>query len=375
MSDPATAEVSGIMPPLYTMWVAGVFGLFGVESRLAIFVLEGANALALAVACGLVFKIAEALSGRRAAWMAGLIAALNPALIGHTNYVWDTSFFALAVTLSVWISVLLRNTPFRSLSFFGFGIWLGIVALLNPALTLVYPLLILFPLWQYASHACKIILRGVVLSVLGWMIAITPWTIRNYVRFDKLQYIRSGFMLEVWLGVTPEAETAGSEVYRNHFPLNNPEVARHVAEIGEKQYLEESGDNARQAIAEDPARFARLCLKRTIDYWMGSVFTHAGPQNKVIPATRQRQLIMLVFTAEVVLVLLGILIGRLRCPEGLWLLSIVVGFSLVYSITHVQVRFRVPTEPLIAVLVGLTLTSRISACWRSPDLKQPPDHA
>lgn len=357
MTDSALAEASGLLPPLYTIWTASLYAVLGVESMAATLILELANAAALALACGLVFKIGHALSGRRAAWIAGLLAAMNPALIGHTNYVWDTSFFTLAVTLSVWLSLRMSLAPFRLLTFFGFGVWLGIVALLNPALTLVYPFLVLFPLWQGPRTSNSRWLGGIGGSLLGWMVALTPWTIRNYVQFDRLQYVRTGLMLEVWLGVTPEADKAGGSVYRNHFPLNNPDVARHVTEVGEQEYLKECGQWARKAIAENPLRFAKLVLMRTADYWFGTALTHASPQHKVMPATRQRQLIMLVFSAEVLLIILAVLLGSLSSPAGKWLLLMIVVFSLVYSITHVQVRFRVPIEPMMAVLVGLALAA------------------
>jgi 4-amino-4-deoxy-L-arabinose transferase-like glycosyltransferase len=364
MTDANRAEVSGLLPPMYTIWVAGVYGLFGIESRAAIIVLELANAIALSLACGLAFKIAHALAGQRAAWIAGLIAALNPALVGHTNYIWDTSFFALAVTLSVWFSICLRNHSFRPVSFFGFGIWLGVVALLNPALTPAYPLLVLFPLWRGSAISLRRLFGGIGASVLGWMIAIAPWTIRNYVQLGTVQYVRSGFMLEVWLGVTPEADHAGGDVYRNHFPLLNQEVARHVSDVGERKYLEECGDLARRAIAENPLRFAKLVLMRTVDHWFGTALTHAGPQQRVIPATRQRQLIMLVFSLEILLIFFAVMSRRLNRPETWWLIFVVVVFSLVYSITHVQVRFRVPIEPLIAVLVGISFAGQSQSTLR-----------
>lgn len=359
MSDGAPAEVSGLMPPLYTLWVAGVYGLFGVESTTSIWTIELANAAALSLACMFVFLIAGALAGSRAAWIASMFATFNPALIGYANYVWDTSFFALAVTLSVWFSIQLRTRSPRIVEYLLFGGWLGFVALLNPALTPAYPLLVLFPLWQGRQKTpAPAVFCGVLFAVLGWMITLTPWTIRNYVQLGKLHYVRSGLMLEVWMGVVPEADHAGGSVYRTHFPLNNPEMARHVAEIGENKYLAECGERARRAIAEDPVRFRKLVGMRTIDYGFGTVLTHATPQHKFVPATLKRKVIMLVFTVETLLILVGLTSGRLRTVAGWWLVSILLVFSLIYCITHVQVRFRVPVEAIAAILMGLVFPSR-----------------
>jgi hypothetical protein len=228
------------------------------------------------------------------------------------------------------------------------------VALLNPALTPVYPLLVLLPLWRRDSYGHRQWILGVGASMMGWMIAIAPWTVRNYIQLGGLHYIRSGFMLEVWLGATPEADEAGGSVFRSHFPLKNPEVARHVSEVGERKYIQERGELARRALADDPIRFGKLVLMRTADFWFGTVLTHASPQQKIIPAMRQRQLVTFVFTVEIIIVVFAFLRGRFTRTE-IWLLTMIVIFSAVYSITHVQVRYRVPIEPVIAVLAGIAV--------------------
>lgn len=357
MVDAESAEVSGLLPPLYACWVAAIYGLLGAESCAANIVLKMFNALAGAFACGLTFKVAESLWSRRAGWLAGLIAALNPALIGFTNYIWDTCFFTLGVVLCVWVCILLRTGPVRNSRFFWLGCLLGVVALVNPALTVTYPLLVLFPLWRRGASA-RTIWKPVLVAISGWLLVVTPWTIRHWVQLGSLSYVRTGLMLEVWLGATPEADAVGGDVYRNHFPLLNPGAARRVTEIGEKAYLKECGEMARRAIAADPARFAKLTFMRTIDHWLGTTLTHANTLQTVVPASRQRQLIMLVLAGEAFIVAAGFASGRLRTPQCWWLLSILVLFSLVYLVTHVQVRFRVPVEPLIAVLVAAALTQK-----------------
>jgi hypothetical protein len=139
-----------------------------------------------------------------------LIAALNPALIGHANYIWDTSFFALAVAISVWISVSLKDKPFQLRSFLSFGVWLGLVALLNPALTLTYPLLILFPLWHRAALSRRELFTGIGVSLLGWMLAIAPW--RTLLFIDPLPYIDKDRDLTVRALAARQLTNAGASV-------------------------------------------------------------------------------------------------------------------------------------------------------------------
>jgi len=356
--DDAKAGRSSLLPPGYVALVAASYGLFGVESWAATVMLQIANGAATTIAAGVMWLIAGSVGGRRAAWGAGVISAVNPTLIGFTSYIWETSLFSVGVAVSVWLSLRLARTPARARSYFVYGLWLGALALLNPALTIAYPLLVLFPLWRTCGANGKRLSIGVMAAVLGWAIAITPWTIRNYSQLGELTYVRSGFMLELWLGVCPEADANGAAVYDKQFPLNNAEVQRKVAEIGEGAFIKECGRKAKEAIARDPMRFAKLVLMRVVDYWTGAALTHAEPGGGVLPRSRGRLFVMVFFSMEV-LVLIVVLFYPVNSP-GItrWLIGIIVLFSIVYCITHVQIRFRTPTEPLTAALIGMLVFGR-----------------
>lgn len=346
-------DVSALMPPAYSIWLAGLYGLFGVESTVSIVIMEIANALALSLACGVAYKIGEQLGGRNSAWVAGGIAALNPVLIIYVNYPWDTSFFVLSVAISLWISISLARVPIRLAAYLGFGAWLGIVALLNPALTLAYPLLILFPLCRVRPWLTLNAIKGVAVAIVGWAVVLTPWTLRNHQQLGSWIYVRSGLLHEIWMGVAPEADRDSGTVFQQNFPLNNPEVARHVEEIGEARFIEERAAMAREAIAASPVRYVRLCARRAVDYWFGTVLTHARPGAKIIPQARSRRMIMAVLAIEALLVLYGLIARRQKLP-GFWLVAgIIFIFSVTYCATHVQVRFRTPIEPLMAVAIGV----------------------
>ena len=344
---------SPLLPPVYVGLVAAVYALCGVETLAATLVLHLINAAATSLTVLLVFQVALRLGGSRAAWIAGLIAAINPTLIGYTDLIWDTSLFTLGVAVSVWMSLRISVEPMRRPRWFTLGLWLGLLALLNPALTIAYPFLVLWPLWRTKPSGFRAYLRSVAVTVAGWVIAITPWTIRNYVQFDELMYVRGGFPIELWLGVCPEADAHGAAVYKAQFPLNNDEVQRHVASIGERAFIQECDERARAAIAADGRRFVRLILVRIVDYWTGSAFSHAAPDSGGAPASVLRAGVMYFLIAEAVFVVLALLIIRGPGHDLPWLLAIVICFSVVYCFTHVQVRYRAPTEPVMAILVGV----------------------
>lgn len=349
----ATDTPSALMPPGFAAWVASVYGLCGVESQTATALLQIINALSTAIATLLVYSITRRMAGEVAGWGAAALAGVNPALIGFTTYIWDTNLFALGVTLGVYFAFRLGQSRPGWIGWLGFGAYLGVLALLNPALTVAYPLLVLWPATRVYGWHVRSLVRPAFLALFGWLIAITPWTVRNYIHFHKLIYVRSGLMLELWLGVCPEADMHGAAVYKERFPLLNQEVQDHVVATGEGAYLAECREKALDAIESDPWRFVRLMGLRVVDYWGGTVYTHARPGEGGWPRSWSRAVVAGFLSLEVALVLGGLVTRLKRSADFWWLLAVVLLFSLVYVITHVQIRFRAPVEPIMAILAVL----------------------
>ncbi len=363
--DDAVSAPSAVMPPAYPLLAAAAYAVLGAESFAATLLLQMINALATTAAVAVVFVVARELGGGRAGWVAAIIAALNPAMAGFTPLIWDTSLFTLGVALTVWMVVRLSHGPPDGKRWLAFGLWLGGLALLNPALTVAYPFLVLWSLTRSQNHRPLATIHGVGLTVVGWLVVITPWTIRNFVHFDRLIYIRSGLKMVLWLGVCPEADEDPGAIFEEHYPLSNAEAQRRVVSIGEKAFLDELGRQAIEAIRADPQRFVRLAAARLLDYWTGTVFTHVRSGEGGWPKATWRAALAVVLSAETASLVFLLLVrvvkaGRSVTPDVYWLLAIVVSFSLVYCLTHVQVRYRVPCEPVIAIVLALLACHRVS---------------
>ncbi len=344
---------SALLPPAYAALVAVVYAVLGVKTFAATLALQIINALATSLCVAVVFVVTRRIGGETSAWLAAGLTAVNPTLFGYTHLIWDTSLFTLGVIVTIWLAVGLSARPTGRLSWLGYGLWLGGLALLNPALTVAYPFLVLWPLSK--SHGWRLgpIVRGTGLSIVGWLIVITPWIVRNYHHFGELSYIRNGFMLELWLGVCPEADANGAAVYINQFPLKNDEVQREVASIGERAFIEERGRRAREAISADPWRFVRLVAVRAVDHWAGTVYTHSPPGAGGWPRSTGRAALTLFMLAEVAVLVACMAVCRSMSIDLRWLLATVVSLSIVYCVTHVQIRFRAPGEPIMAILIAL----------------------
>ncbi len=370
--DDVDRTPSSLLPPAYVGIVAAIYGIFGVDSFAATLFLQLLNAVATSLAVVGTFAVGRSLAGRRAGLFAALLTCINPTLIGFTDWIWDTSLFTLCVVVTLCMSLGLGRATHRGSVWVGFGFWLGLVALLNPALTVTYPFLVLWPILRPGTPRARSVLHHVGLVLAGWALAIAPWTVRNYRSVGEFTYIRGGFPLELWLGVCPEADAQGAEVYKKQFPLNNDEVQSRIAAIGERAFVRECGDRAYAAIAADPWRFARLIGTRMVDFWLGSAFSHAPPGGGGIPPSRGRQAVMVFFSVEVVAIL-GLLAYRRRTGRDVpWLIAVIAVFSLVYCVTHMQVRFRAPLEPLLAVILGILAGGGVRTRFSPPPAYNPP---
>lgn len=342
---------SAVLPPAYAGFVAVVYRLLGAETFAATLALQLVNALATSLCVLGAFHVALRISGPACAWVAAALVAVNPAMFGFTHLIWDTSLFALGVVLAVLLGVRLCAGPANGWKWFGYGLWLGGLALLNPALTIGYPFLVLWPLSK--SHGWRIgpLARGVALCILGWMVAVAPWTVRNYHHFDKLMYIRSGLTMQLWLGVCPEADSSGGAAWVSQFPLKNDDIQRQIVAMGEQRFIESRGRMALDAISQDPGRWGRLVVARTVDFWAGTVLTHA-PLGGGWPRSSLRAGVAIFMLGEVILLVVCLGVGGRTNADLRWLLAVIVSFSLVYCLTHVQLRFRAPIEPIVAVLLA-----------------------
>jgi 4-amino-4-deoxy-L-arabinose transferase-like glycosyltransferase len=360
--DDARVYPSSLLPPAYVGVVAGVYGLFGPESRAAHFVLELLNAIAGALVVPLVFSIGRRLSGVTAAFLASGLVAVNPTLLVFTDFVWDTALFTLAVTVCAWVAVRLSESRLTFGHGVGFGVLLGVVAMVNPALTTAYPLLVLWPLHRCGQLRWRRLAAFAGATVCGWLIAIAPWTVRNYVRFGELMYIRGGFPFQLWLGVCPEAEENPKRVWARQSPMSTraPELQARLAELGgEQAFVRDRGEHAWEAIRNQPLRFLRLSGERALDYWFGSVITHSTRSESGVPRGAARLAVMLFLSAETLLLPLALLVRGGPGRDVRWLLAVVALFCLVYCATAIMLRFRSPTEPLIATVIAVSAAELI----------------
>jgi len=146
---------------------------------------------------------------------------------------------------------------------------------------------------------------------------------------------------ELWQGNRKGSD--GFSAHELHPNQNDAEYGRY-ASLGELGYVQEKETIAVAAIEADPGRFAWLTLKRTAVYWTG---VGKPPISWTVSGE--------VFLASVCGFLGIIAMWRRRERDAMVLAIAFLVFPLPYYVTHPDLRYRLPLEPIALVLAAWLL--------------------
>ncbi len=336
---------TALVPPLFP-WVLSLifrwFGVYSVHSAVAVLSL---GSLLSALTCIPVAVLAKRAFGRGSGQLAAWVWACYPfAIFFSASQVWDFALtsFLLACSLALLLNPALLH---RRRSWGAAGLLSGCTLLSNPS---VLPMLLLAGaarlLW--APARARVRLQRLGLFVMGTLLVVAPWIIRNERALGVVSPVRDGFWLEFWAG--NHGDTSQSNPPAAH-PASNPQELALYRRLGEVQYLREKHVLARAYVRSHPAVFALSTVRRAVRFWTGfwsfdPAYLKGEPMD--LPNT--------FFCGSVtLLMLLGLLrLWRERPPLATLFAAILLLFPLPYYVTHASMDYRQPMEPLVAVLAS-----------------------
>jgi hypothetical protein len=258
--------------PFYTAVLALIYALFGVTGTASLVrALLGITGYATLYAT-LPWLAARLGVGLRAGIIAGLAGAvLPPQGLQEVTGAWNDPYPALALGLVV--TAFLRRWGARLPSAVAscvLGVACGFAFHLSPPILTVVVGLVAFELWWRRTRRRW---RHAVLICLGALVALLPWTIRNYAAFGEVMFVRSNFGLELRLanhdGAKVNLNLAASREPGFRHPSQNVDEARQVRNLGESEYMRRARAEALDWIRSHPAAFARLTVLRVAHFWFG----------------------------------------------------------------------------------------------------------
>ncbi len=257
-------QPSAVLPPVYPLIVAALFGIFGVHTAPAMIAVLALNCVFSALACIPVFLIARRSFGERVAIWSGWGWALSPyGIYFSAEWAWSTHLLLLCLCWLVYLGQRMANSA-RPGRWAIFGALSGIAGLTEPSILPVVSFLLILAMKQLAMHRVSP-LRPAFIASAALVATLSPWMIRNALVFHRFIPMRDSMGLEMYLG-----NTGNSLHWRSgdHHPNHD---AKELAEYneGELAYMDHKAAQAAAYINAHPRWYAWMTVRRALYLWTG----------------------------------------------------------------------------------------------------------
>lgn len=345
--------------PFYPYLLAGVFKLagYGLAARVIVLLISAfavsmqyALLPKLAVRCGIPAYV-------------GLVAGLMGAVI-PVRLITELNGFEAPISGMVWVLALIvtlgwLEAPSVRRSMVCGAIW-GLEFLIVPPMLLPFGLM-LTGLWWWdwrgrpGPGRVQILLAAAMAVLL-----ITPWTIRNYLVFGQLLFIRNNIGLELsttqfpGVSLTDDEYHPGNAFVQQRHPYTSEASAREVLALGEIAFNRQRMQQAVGYIKVEPREFVWRTVQRIWIFWfLPSRF----------PAYKNAYIFF--FTAAG---LWGtMMMWRRRPVPGLCFVCGIAGFPAIYYLMKVMSRYRYPIEWMLLFLCCYTVWAYLEAGGDRPE--------
>lgn len=283
-----TAWFSPLGPGLLS-WFFEFFGVYSDNSLLAALILQSLTRVATCLIYLLIVNetlYALNLQSIEFLRFTSFVICLWPEHQTIVTMPWYTSyqefFFALLfLTIIIWLKEKSVKTAIIT------GLIAGIVSLINPV-----------PVIFYLAVLCLIVTKSslfiprsqTVISFIAFIVAVSPWIIRNYYQLHAFVPLRSNFGVELRQGYNAKAS-----VVQNQFsphPAVNLQERELYDSLGEIQYTRNALADALKYISENPLHSLKLTTGRVLLFWTSEVLeskaerhSNTGSQNETQHST------------------------------------------------------------------------------------------
>lgn len=341
----APTGASALLPPVYSYLLAGIFKIFGIETKASVLAALSLNSVFSALTCIPVFLLSRRAFGDRVASWAGWGWAFSPYGIYYgADWAWSTCLVTLELAWLFLFAWRLEESP-RTRDWILFGLLGGLAALTEPVTLSVVPLLGLWTLYRRfrTNVPWKTPMIAAALAALAVM---SPWLVRNYELFHRFIPVRSGFGLELYIGNNGYSQRwVNSALHPNHSEAELSEYERD----GEIAYMDHKLHQAEAYIRSHPAWFAWMTCRRIVYMWTGYwSFDRAYLKDEPLDPPN-----IFLETTMTILGLLGLRkVFRRDWPLGARFAIVLFFFPLTYYISHPETYYFRPVDPLIVVLAA-----------------------
>jgi 4-amino-4-deoxy-L-arabinose transferase-like glycosyltransferase len=341
--------------PGYPILLAGLFRVVGNDPPAIWARTMGAVLGTLAV--GGVMWLARELFSTRAAIVAGIMTSLYPGAIGMSVFVLSEAPFCplMLVQLIAWIAAVRNECPKRAAGLaLVCGIIAGVATLVRPSWLLFTPFAIGIAFTLFSQRKRQLLIGTAMM--IGLVMAMSPWWVRNYGITGKLTLTTTQFGASLYDGWHEGAIGESDMRYVDGFYQEQlaADAADPTAVTGT---FEERLDNRMRHAAVDwarqhPARVAQLAGIKFVRIWS------PWPNAASMQGWTYRLAILLGYTPLMVLAV----VGTFRFARRGWPYTLCVVPAVYFTCLHMifvgSIRYRQP-----AMLVLLVLAAGVVDTW------------
>jgi 4-amino-4-deoxy-L-arabinose transferase-like glycosyltransferase len=298
----------------------------------------------------------------------GLASAALTAIYGYFIYyaaaLMTESFYIVAIMVSIYLAILITDLGADSESWSGIGqkikwgialgIVLGIAILFRQLFLLFIPFLFIWVLWRAGKNQFgSLVVSGVVIIII-----ILPFTIFNYIRFNRFVLLNTNAGFVFYWGNHP--------IYGDHFESILPKslgtyqdlIPEDIRDIDEASLDQELLIRGVQFVLDDPVRYLRLSVSRIPPYFVFWPSSESGLVSNIVRVGS--------FGILLPFVLYGLVLTFIRRTKPLSKqpLSLLYLYIAVYTAIHVLswtlIRYRLPVDAILVIFAGFSIIDLIS---------------
>jgi len=334
-------------PPLYPLFLAGLYRTCGYSLLLARLLQALIGALAVAATA----LAARSVFGRRVAVLTGLGMALYPHLVYFGAWLIAEALYLALLALTVCIAVRLQSHPSR-MGFAALGVTLGLATLTKPATLMLLPLALCWAWIAPPPRATEPRLVQCLLVLTLAVITVVPWTVRNYLIFGAFVPVSTNGGYTFYGANNPQAFGG----HREGFP---PPLTGFTEAEAEREYYR----RAVEWIVRHPGDFSRLALRKLMRLFSPlSVASYEQDYPLSLAG-----LVRGAYTAFLTLALMGALWSLPRWRQVAIFYALILRVLLGTVLFYGDARYTLPMVPALVIFASVALVrvhDRLRA-WRA----------
>ncbi|MDD4496070.1 MAG: glycosyltransferase family 39 protein [Eubacteriales bacterium] len=335
--------------PLYPLFIAGVFGLFG-RSLIYVYIVQSLLGTANTF---LIYIIGKNAFDKRIGLISAALSLLYWPLQLYSGILLSETLFIFLIMLGVYCS--LKALDSGKLVFFAAAGASFALATLTRSISMLLIGVIPVVYLIYRRDKLNVFLRNALAFVISFIIVMSPWTIRNYILFDEFIPVDALGGLNLYVGNNERS----NGFYINLTKQDLEEGIRKYTKAGQQnQEVEVNDKTLKEAtftyILQNPGRFIRLTIWRIVLFinldfrdvdWVLQEYMR---EHAIFHYAFLR---MLVYISDIIFFLLGMFgFGELlKIKKCLILAGFIAYFALLTSLFYIAERYRLPIMPFLSI--------------------------